>query len=201
MIQTWKVGLTSQWPWDNPPMEPNTNRCHHVYLDWIPTDLLEVLVQWSTFNHFELIWTCCDLEMTLSWPWDNSPMKPNTYSCHHVYLAWVSSDLLLYHPRVKGTILRWPVVTFSMYRKSAGGGNDSGTPPVTMVTTWLYIAINSLIVLAISDLIFFQILNKLRNLILFKITIHMHVCIFVWKVNIGIFRQFPRSRRHRSNVV
>ena len=111
--------MISTWPWGNSPMEPNTNRSHHVYLGWVSTDLLEVLVQKCSVNHFEMIWPCYDLEMTLPWPWDNSPMIPSTYPCHHVYLAWVSTYLCLYHPKGQNTLLRWPLVTLSMHRKSA----------------------------------------------------------------------------------
>ena len=31
--------------------------------------------------------------MTLSWPWGNTPLKPNPNSCHHVYLGWDSSSV------------------------------------------------------------------------------------------------------------
>ena len=88
----------------------------HVYLGWVSTELYEVLVQQSILNRFELIWHCYDLEMTLPRPWDNSPMKSTTNLCHHVYLYMTHSYTTL---RVKGTILRWPLVTLSMHRKSA----------------------------------------------------------------------------------
>ena len=38
----------------------------------------------AIFNRFEFILPCCDLEMTLLWPWNISHMKPNTNRCHHV---------------------------------------------------------------------------------------------------------------------
>ena len=31
--------------------------------------------------------------MTLSWPWGNTPLKPNPNPCHHVYLGWDSSSV------------------------------------------------------------------------------------------------------------
>ena len=45
----------------------------------------------AIFNRFAQIWSCCDLEMTAPWPLDNSPMKPNTNPCHHMYLGWARS--------------------------------------------------------------------------------------------------------------
>ena len=38
-------------------------------------------------NHFESIWPCCDLEMTLPCPWDNSPMNPTP--THVTMRTWV----------------------------------------------------------------------------------------------------------------
>ena len=54
------------------------------------------------FSCFDLISPGCDLEVILPWPWYNSPMKLNTYQCDHVYLAWVSTYLFLYHPKGQG---------------------------------------------------------------------------------------------------
>ena len=48
----------------------------------------------AIFNRFAQIWSCCDLEMTAPWPLDNSPMKPNTNPCHHMYLGWARSIYL-----------------------------------------------------------------------------------------------------------
>ena len=31
--------MTLPWPWDNYPMKPTTNPCHHVYLAWVSTCL------------------------------------------------------------------------------------------------------------------------------------------------------------------
>ena len=56
--------------------------------------IVEKLQKGAIFDRFELIWPCCDLEMTLPWPWGNSHMKPNLNPCHHVYLCWVPTDLL-----------------------------------------------------------------------------------------------------------
>ena len=96
------------------------NRYHHVYLGWVSTDLLEVLVQ-KCLNHFEIIWPCYDLEMTSPWPWNNSPIKPHTYPCHHVYLAWVLTYNIYFYTtlKVKDTLLLWPLVTLSMHWNSA----------------------------------------------------------------------------------
>ena len=75
--------MISPWPWGNSPMEPNINRCHHVYLAWVSR--------------------CFDLAMTLRWPYHDlgitdSPMKPSTYPCHHEYSAY----LFLYHLKGQG---------------------------------------------------------------------------------------------------
>ena len=35
--------MTFTWHWGNSTMKPNPNPCHHVYLGWLPADLLEVL--------------------------------------------------------------------------------------------------------------------------------------------------------------
>ena len=42
------------------------------------------------FHTFWLIWPCCDLEMTLTWPWGNTFMKSYPSPCHHVYLGSAS---------------------------------------------------------------------------------------------------------------
>ena len=76
-------------------------------------------VKGSGANHYPRAPARYDLEMTLPWAWDNSPIKSNTYPCHHVYLAWVSTYLFLYHPNGQGYLNRWPLVTLTMCRKSA----------------------------------------------------------------------------------
>ena len=43
---------------------------------------------------FELIWPCCNLEMTLSWPWGKNPVKYNPNLFHHVYLGWPLPDVI-----------------------------------------------------------------------------------------------------------
>ena len=96
-----------------------------------------------------MIWACYDLEMTLPWPWNNSlPSKHKTYVWHFALLDqrlvnvmqmlcvyWVGNakpihvtmyTWLGFRPiyfsttlRVKGTPLRWPLVTLSKHRKFA----------------------------------------------------------------------------------
>ena len=82
-----------------------------------PTDV--IMCTWVWF--WPIYWKCWsnnvvstvlrwfDLAMTLRWPYhdhwwplDNSPMKPNTHPCHHVYLTWVSTYLFLYHLKGQG---------------------------------------------------------------------------------------------------
>ena len=48
----------------------------------------------SCFTQFELIWPCCDLDMTLPCPWGGTPMKHNPIPCHHMYKWWTQSALM-----------------------------------------------------------------------------------------------------------
>ena len=66
--------------------------------EWHKDDLMEYypsipyitpLTYWGCFGYSP----SCDLEMTLSWPWGNTHVKPNPNPWHHVYLGWDSSNV------------------------------------------------------------------------------------------------------------
>ena len=59
----------------------------------------------AIFNGFELIWPGCDLEMTFTWHWGNSTMKPNPNPCHQC--TWVGFRPTGHRSRVnKGELMR-----------------------------------------------------------------------------------------------
>ena len=101
---------------DNPPtlnVIPATSRgCFSIGPCWDPSNTFRVNIMLakttkiSYFYPFKQIWPWCDLEITLTWPLDNSHMKPNTNLCHHVYLAHVykigrPSESNLVHDKVE----------------------------------------------------------------------------------------------------
>ena len=62
-----------------------------LWLKW--AELKQTQQKKAIFSYFKLIWPFCDLAMTFLWPLGNTPVKPNPYPCHHVYLGWDSSFL------------------------------------------------------------------------------------------------------------
>ena len=60
-----------------------------------------------------------DLVTTLRWPYHDLGITPNTY--HVTMCTWIGFRPIYFYTtlRIKGTLLRWPLVTLSMHRKSA----------------------------------------------------------------------------------
>ena len=114
--------MTLPWPCDNSPTVPNTNRCHMcTWVGFRPS----YLKCWSN-NLFSTVLSWFDLVMTLRWPYQDLGITPlwNPRPAHVTMCTWLEfRPSYMTHSytalRVKGTILRWPLVTLSMHRKSA----------------------------------------------------------------------------------
>ena len=55
---------------------------HHWHLKWV--ELKQNQQKWVILSYLNLIRPSCDLEMTLLWPWGNTPVKRNPKPCHRV---------------------------------------------------------------------------------------------------------------------
>ena len=69
------------------------------------------------FHTFWLIWPCCDLETTMTWPWGNTVMEPHPSPCHHVCFSWASSPLkevLVIGPNMTIYLLFGPFLSYEM---------------------------------------------------------------------------------------
>ena len=114
--------MTLPWPCDNSPMVPNTNRCHMcTWVGFRPS----YLKCWSD-NLFSTVLSWFDLVMTLRWPYQDLGITPlwNPRPTHVTMCTWLEfRPSYMTHSyttlRVEGTILRWPLVTLSMHRKTA----------------------------------------------------------------------------------
>ena len=114
--------MTLPWPCDNSPTVPNTNRCHMCTWVGLRPSYLKC---WSN-NLFSTVLSWFDLVMTLRWPYQDLGITPlwNRRPSHVTMCTWLEfRPSYMTHSyttlRVKGTILRWPLVTLSMHRKSA----------------------------------------------------------------------------------
>ena len=64
---------------------------------WFSTTIdISSELNWSKINKnwlFSPILSWFYFAVTLSWPWGDTPVKPNPIPCHHVYLGWDSSNV------------------------------------------------------------------------------------------------------------
>ena len=108
---------------------------------------------WSN-NVISTILKSFDLAMTFRWPHHDLGITPlwNPTPTHVTISTWLGFRAIYFHTTlrvkgtltVKGTILRWPLVTLSMHRKSAdqlvyknthgGGGRFSTFSPWSILT-------------------------------------------------------------------
>ena len=112
--------MTLSWPWDNSPTVPNTNRCHMCSLLGLGFDRVIWIAGPTIYS--QLFWA----DLTLRWPYQDLGITPlwNPRPTHVTMCTWLEfRPSYMTHSyttlRVKGTILRWPLVTLSMHRKSA----------------------------------------------------------------------------------
>ena len=114
-----------KWPYHDlgiTPMVPNTKRCHMC--TWVGFRL-SYMKCWS-YNIFSTVLSWFYLVITLRWPYQDLGITPlwNARPTHVTMCTWLEfRPSYITHSyttlRVKGTILRWPLVTLSMHRKSA----------------------------------------------------------------------------------